>query len=243
MRWLPMASSSQLAALAQSLDGRATTTTGDAAVDAFLRAHGPGATVAALRILEVEREAAERANDERVELVWTGPEGEAAGTRETAVVARELFRQATQSVTVAGYAFAYARELLAPLAERMDQLPSLDVRLFMNVSRRDGDTRPEASIVADAARRFWEHEWSGRRRPALFYFPAALASAADQRAVLHAKCIVVDRRRLLVTSANLTEAAYDRNIELGVILNDARIAAAVAAQFDVLAVRGVLRSF
>jgi hypothetical protein len=35
-------------------------------------------------------------------------------------------------------------------------------------------------------------------------------------AVLHAKAVVADDEAVLVTSANLTEAALDRNIELGV---------------------------
>jgi phosphatidylserine/phosphatidylglycerophosphate/cardiolipin synthase-like enzyme len=38
--------------------------------------------------------------------------------------------------------------------------------------------------------------------------------------VLHAKCIVVDGRHALVTSANSTEAASQRTIEAGVLLVD-----------------------
>lgn len=43
----------------------------------------------------------------------------------------------------------------------------------------------------------------------------------DQRspanAKLHAKAVIVDTRDVLLTSANMTNAAYDKNIELGLL--------------------------
>ncbi|MBN2033991.1 MAG: hypothetical protein JW836_11995 [Deltaproteobacteria bacterium] len=38
------------------------------------------------------------------------------------------------------------------------------------------------------------------------------------RAILHAKCVVADRRTALVSSANFTEAAQTSNIEAGVLI-------------------------
>ena len=59
-------------------------------------------------------------------------------------------------------------------------------------------------------------------------------------AVLHAKAIVADDRAAFVTSANLTEAAFDRNIEVGVFTRDAALAAALARHFQVLIDHGLL---
>jgi phosphatidylserine/phosphatidylglycerophosphate/cardiolipin synthase-like enzyme len=36
--------------------------------------------------------------------------------------------------------------------------------------------------------------------------------------LLHAKCAVADRERLLISSANLTEFAFTLNMELGVLI-------------------------
>ena len=52
--------------------------------------------------------------------------------------------------------------------------------------------------------------------------------------------MVVDDERALVTSANFTEAAHDRNIEAGVLLDDPRQASALRRRFDALIRRGVL---
>lgn len=66
----------------------------------------------------------------------------------------------------------------------------------------------------------------------VFYDPRALDPDPRSRAVLHAKCVVVDRVRALVTSANFTPSAQLRNIELGVLLDSPSLARQVAEQFD-----------
>ena len=48
-------------------------------------------------------------------------------------------------------------------------------------------------------------------------------------AVLHAKAVVADDEAVFVTSANLTDAALDRNIELGIFLRDRALAASVTS--------------
>ncbi len=67
----------------------------------------------------------------------------------------------------------------------------------------------------------------------------------DQReppdAKLHAKAVIIDSRDVLLTSANMTSAAYDRNIELGVLCRGGGVAAQVQRHFDALIARGVLR--
>jgi phosphatidylserine/phosphatidylglycerophosphate/cardiolipin synthase-like enzyme len=50
-------------------------------------------------------------------------------------------------------------------------------------------------------------------------------------ASLHAKCVVVDGRWVFVTSANFTDRGQTRNIEVGVLLDDERLAAVLEAQF------------
>jgi phosphatidylserine/phosphatidylglycerophosphate/cardiolipin synthase-like enzyme len=44
--------------------------------------------------------------------------------------------------------------------------------------------------------------------------------APDSVTSLHAKCIVIDDERALVTSANFTNRGQERNIEVGVLIHD-----------------------
>jgi phosphatidylserine/phosphatidylglycerophosphate/cardiolipin synthase-like enzyme len=76
--------------------------------------------------------------------------------------------------------------------------------------------------------------------PDLYFDPRSVA-AAGPRAVLHAKCIVVDDRYSFVTSANFTEAAQERNIEAGIIVEDEAFAVGLRRQFDGLVEVGLLQ--
>jgi phosphatidylserine/phosphatidylglycerophosphate/cardiolipin synthase-like enzyme len=59
-----------------------------------------------------------------------------------------------------------------------------------------------------------------------------VAPVNTTRSALHAKCIVIDGREALVTSANFTEAAQERNIELGLLVRSAEIASRIERHFQ-----------
>lgn len=193
-----------------------------------------------LRLLAAERQLAQSAVD-RTELVWTGPELRGARGRDTAVVVRELFSSAERSVDVATYAIYQGRQVFGPLALRMDQVPDLKVRIFVNVARPHRDQSFENQLLKAFADEFRREQWPGARLPELYYDPRSLALGLGPKASLHAKAIVVDDRRALVTSANFTEAAQDRNIEAGVLVDSAPFALSLRLQFDSLVEAGHLR--
>jgi hypothetical protein len=178
---------------------------------------------------------------EAVDLVWTGPEAPGVRNRDTGVVVRDLFGAADAEVLVAGFAVAQGRDHFRPLAERMAQRPGLRVRLFLDVPRRLADAAPEAAILRRFRRRFAEREWPGGRLPELYYDPRSLAPGPGKRSSLHAKCVVVDRRVAFVTSANFTEAAQTRNLEVGALIRCDRFAAQLAGHFAALVEVGALR--
>lgn len=174
--------------------------------------------------LEVERD--------RIELVWTGPDEQGAATRDTSVVARELFGEAEREVLVATYAIYDGKKLFEVLARRMLELPDLHVTIVADIRRRDDEKSASSdSVVARWSEQFWQHHWPGERRPKLYFDPRTLTG---EKSVMHAKCIVVDRRRCLITSANFTDAAQQRNIELGVKLDDKQLSRALATKFFAL---------
>jgi len=196
-----------------------------------------------LRLLAEERASAQRLGD-RLEFVWTPRELDGVDARDTAVVARELFANAERSVLVVTYvldARKKAEAIFGGLAARMDANPDLHVRFVLNVERPYQDATPAPELVRKAARRLRDEVWPGTRLPEFYYDPRALDEDMTQRASMHAKCIVVDGRRTLVTSANLTEAAQERNIEAGVLVEDAGFAERVERQFLGIVEGGVLR--
>jgi phosphatidylserine/phosphatidylglycerophosphate/cardiolipin synthase-like enzyme len=193
-----------------------------------------------LSLLADEREAAARESG-RVELVWTGPELPGAGSRDTLVVVRELFASAESSVLVSGFAVHQGKEIFEPLARRRAEVPSLKVRLFLNIARPPGSRDRDLDIVQDFVAQFREKNWPNDAPPEIYYDPRSLAEDYRERAVLHAKCIVVDDRRAFVTSANLTTAAQEKNIEAGLLVGDGGLARGLRTQFEALVAAGVFK--
>ncbi|HEY3999701.1 MAG TPA: DISARM system phospholipase D-like protein DrmC [Candidatus Xenobia bacterium] len=206
-----------------------------AATAAWLRGAelSPKQAALVLRSVAAERRRNQEVAD-RVELVWSGLDPVNAETRDTAVVVQQLFQEARRSVLVASYALdpgSKARDMFQVLARRMDGEPSLEVRFFLNISPHDNYTDDDAVKVF--SRHFRTEVWPGKRLPLVYYDPRALKTGAT-RSCLHAKCVVVDGQRALVTSANFTEAAHARNLEAGLLLSDTRIATALCTQFTAL---------
>jgi phosphatidylserine/phosphatidylglycerophosphate/cardiolipin synthase-like enzyme len=193
-----------------------------------------------IRAVAGERPASQR-SDRAVELVWSGPEVPGAESRDTGVLVAELFATASKNVLVAGFAVAQGKRIFKALSDRMSELPDLQVRMFLNVPRPYRDSTPEAELLKRFADRFRLNEWAGPRAPEIYYDRRALALGHSGHASLHAKCIVVDERKALVTSANFTEAAQMRNIEAGVFIADTNFSRSLVRQFDVLVASGLLQ--
>ena len=200
----------------------------------------PGHLAELLLAVAAERKLREKTSD-RVELVWTGPEMPGSQSRETGVVARELFAKATRSVLVSSYAVFLGKEVFEPLAKRMEELPELRVLLFLNVPAPGGSDFDPDAVAREYFREFLKKNWPAGRQPELYYDPRSLAAKGEARAVIHAKCVVVDGHTALVTSANFTEAAHARNIEAGAVVHDSGFAGSLEVQFTSLVAAGLLR--
>lgn len=165
-----------------------------------------------------------------LELVWSGREVGGTLSRDTSQVLPELFRRATRSVLVAGFAFHAADDIFAPLHARARDA-GVAVEFFIHVDGAGRDTRMSPTS-------FLARSWPWRdAMPALYY--DARADAGDASSTMHAKCIVVDDREVLITSANFTARAQHANVELGVLVRDVRFAARVAAQWRALVTAGL----
>ena len=180
------------------------------------------------------------ARTRKPDLVWSGPEVSGLHARDTRRVYEELLGTAERSIWASTYAFFDGPRAFEVLARRMEITPALHVTLLLNIQRRRGDTTASEQLVRRFADHFWKTDWPGALRPSVFYDPRALDSERPG-GVLHAKAVVADDEAVFITSANLTEAALDRNIELGVLIRDRAFALAVGGYFRNLIDRGLLK--
>lgn len=218
-------------------------------VETDLRSHGFVASAvlpaldgldarAAVRVLRaVVTDRAERPPP-RLDLVWTGPETRVATSRDTAVLVRELFASARREVLIAGFSFDHGEEIFEPLHAVMRD-HGVETAIYLDIARADRGADVDAH-VREIATRFLTSNWPfGAPMPALYFDPRTALPGSV--ASLHAKCIVVDLAKTLITSANFTDRGQTRNVELGVLIEDRDFAARVAAQWRSLFESGALR--
>ena len=179
--------------------------------------------------------------DEIIELVTTGPEAPGTTNRDTSVVVRDLFRQANESVVIVGYAIYQGQMVFESLANRMNEVRNLNVTMYLNLPPIKG-TEVESIIVHRFMKDLKNKHWPENcRLPTVFYDPRSVDTDRSKRASLHAKCIVVDGKETFVSSANFTERAQYRNIEVGVRLSSERISSQLSRHFASLVENGDLK--
>ena len=155
----------------------------------------------------VSTAAAARA-EHQVSLVWTGPTTEAVGLRSTRSVLDTLVANATETLVLISFATFDVADLTEALASAIAR--GVEVTLILETP-----DDPGAPLVIDRAHPFAPikdtasfYRWPLEAREAFF--------AATAR--LHAKCVIADQSSALITSANLTSAGINDNIELGVLI-------------------------
>jgi phosphatidylserine/phosphatidylglycerophosphate/cardiolipin synthase-like enzyme len=206
--------------------------------DELQRLHNRGINGAAVAYaIDIAAQAA--ASVLRPDLVWSGPEVRGLHARSTRPVFEELVGGAQTSLWISSYTYWDGPKAFELLARRMDQVPGLQTTLLLNLSRARGDEAPADEVVRRFADVLWNKDWPGARRPDVFYDPRSLLADRD-KAVLHAKAVVADEGVAFITSANLTEKAFDENIEVGVLSRDRALAMSLAKHFRVLIEREVL---
>lgn len=160
------------------------------------------------------------ATDNALYLALSGPDVPGTPAVSTPAVVRALFEEAKQDVLVASYVFFHCRDLLAPLAARMDADPEFKVRFILDLSHQRKHSAEPLPIVANRFKaHFLSELWSAKREPEFWHDPRVFEEEDRKKSgVMHAKVVIIDATAALVTSANFTEAAQNRNIEAGVIV-------------------------
>jgi phosphatidylserine/phosphatidylglycerophosphate/cardiolipin synthase-like enzyme len=224
---------SELAGLRRRLEGgggKDPLDSRDVGIASVLAGCSRAAALGVLQAVLAEREK----RPDPTELVWTGPAPTYSGHRDTGVVLASLFAEARERVLLAGYSFDHGKEILAPLHEAMKQ-HGVETDLFINIAVADED---QPKLKSEAGRRavvvkhvegFLENNWPGSPYPRIHYDERPINSRLY--ASLHAKCVVVDDRAALVTSANFTNRGQERNVEVGALIRDPAFAKALAAQW------------
>lgn len=159
--------------------------------------------------------------------VWSGPSTPGTPVRATAQVLTEVVRASEQRLI----AMTYSARTYTPLKAALSDAVARGVTVDIVVETLDG----AGGLLSGSEP---GHAFSGIPGLRLWHWPPGQRSTASSR--LHAKLAVADDRVLFLTSANLTAAGAERNIEAGVLLNGGPIPERMAEHIRELQRRGVL---
>jgi len=167
---------------------------------------------------------------EQVDIVWTGPTTAAVALRRTRSVLFELVRGANARLLLVSYAAFRQDDLVEELGAAAAR--GVQIRLVLESAassrgRLDEDAAGAFRALAGVAEVL---EW-----------PADLRGDGKAAGVLHAKVVVADARVALVSSANLTAAALDHNMELGLVVTGGDIPRRLDEHFAELRAKRILR--
>lgn len=144
----------------------------------------------------------------RAELVWTGQKPSGSPLRNTVPVVNEMLDAAESSVLVLAYSIWLGQPTAGSVLKRLVQCVERGASVTFVVDRRyRTKSGPPHHNLVELRKR-----WPGSApKPSVHSW----GDDEDEIAKLHAKVLVVDRRDLLVTSANLTGHGMEGNLELG----------------------------
>jgi len=192
-----------------------------------------------------------RGQDATLELIWSGPDSGQSFVQFTRPIVIELVDSARTDITIAGYSFDQGAGLFEALHRARNER-GVAVRFFLDIvqlearitqqlgkAKRRERLKPlenakiesPESYAREIVAMFLEEHWPATGlKPEVFYDPRS----ADPKsfASLHAKCLIVDHERALITSANFTDRGQSRNIEVGVRIRDKKFARELERQWN-----------
>jgi hypothetical protein len=172
-----------------------------------------------------------------------------------AQVAQDLISNAKEELWISTYSFSWKpsilyspQVLMKPIQQLKKDLkilldllehiqkPNLEIKLLLQFLIEKDDYRSLTQIektVGQALLKVWP---SHLKAPKVYHQPSAIVSKTSpypiKTARQHSKTIIADRKRALITSANLSQSAYHSNIEIGYLLENEQEIKALMEEFQ-----------
>lgn len=178
----------------------------------WLEAH-PGDGLATFAVALRGAAASEGASRARqdLELIWTGPRAQRSVFRRTDQALFEIIEEARRELWIVCYSSYKAREVGMALEAAHSR--GVEIKVVVESKEDSAGALRFSAINALGI--------SDANVTAIYHWPRENREADESGnpAVLHAKFAVADSSSLLVTSANLTGSALERNMEMGVLIH------------------------
>jgi len=169
-------------------------------------------------------------NRESIEMVWTGPSTGLVPSRHTEQVLIEVIVSAQRRLFIVSF-IAYDIETVVKALQNAVER-NIRVDILLESSKSEGGKAYIDSIST----------FKDRIPSANFYrWELDPRSSEEPNGVVHAKCAVADGKMAFITSANLTTAAMERNMEMGVLIRGGNLPEKLDQHMAALVTTGIIR--
>jgi len=167
--------------------------------------------------------------NESIEMVWTGPSSGMVPSRHTEQVLIEVINSAQKKLYLVSFVAYEIDSVMSALRDATDR--SVQIGFLLELSKNHG-----GKLECDSVEAF-----SKQLPSAIIYTWGTQARSADRwNGVIHAKCAVADGNVAFVTSANLTRAAMEKNMELGLLMRGGKVPDKLERHLDSLITTGIV---
>lgn len=170
-------------------------------------------------------------NSSLAEIIWTGPANGRFSVRRIDQVLYDLISNAKHRIILVTFAAHRVRHL----CDHLTQAVKRGIQLTLIV---ESEEESEGQLTRDAVAAFQNVPLTRSR---LYYWPLAQRdrNAAGRPGKLHVKCAIVDDVAI-IGSANMTDDAFNRNMELGMLVREEATVRSLVEHFNELIRSGVL---
>ena len=165
-----------------------------------------------------------------VELVWSGPSDTNVPVRLTEEVICEIVESSKLHLFVVSFAVYRIERVLKCLEAAVARGVQVDV--LLEAPEKDGGKLSTDSFALFRNRLPSVQLWTWGQDD---------THPLEPTGAVHAKCVVADTDQAFVTSANLTSAAMNRNIEVGIVIRGGIVPQQLSSTFQELIERKVLQ--
>jgi cardiolipin synthase A/B len=170
-----------------------------------------------------------------VELLWSGPSPDSQiPARRIDQVFYDLISSAKREVLLVTFAAYKVHQLMDGLVKALNR--GVHVRLILEFEESS-----QGQLTTDALNAFPEIV---RQKSEIYYWPLDKRerNSSGRPGKLHAKVAVIDDHAL-ISSANLTDDAFSRNLELGMLVSNDQFLTRIRGHFESLCADGTLKEW
>jgi phosphatidylserine/phosphatidylglycerophosphate/cardiolipin synthase-like enzyme len=167
----------------------------------------------------------------KTEIVWTGPSTGQVPVRHTEQVLCELINYAKRDIFIVSFVAYKIDNVINAMRDAIGRNVQISLLLESSIEHGGKVNQDSLMMMKTLFPSANIYSWSGK-------------SDTDQLSgAIHAKCAIADSELAFITSANLTTAAMERNIELGVLIRGGNLPSELQKHLDSLISTRVFNKF